>query len=183
MTICAKNTGAHVRVYLKTVKTPNQRLFLPCAAPFSLEMQQAFLRKMACSGQKSLAAGHFASFQIHPRKAKEMQDLSKISVVLPSLDPDEKLNAVIDGLLEYGFSNIILVNDGSKQENLHYFTDAAAAHPEIHLLHHEVNRGKGAALKTAFRWFRSGAHFLCLHGQRWERAQSLGNRRNRNQGK
>ena len=82
-----------------------------------------------------------------------MQDLSKISVVLPSLDPDEKLNAVIDGLLEYGFSNIILVNDGSKQENLHYFTDAAAAHPEIHLIHHEVNRGKGAALKTAFRWF------------------------------
>ena len=82
-----------------------------------------------------------------------MQDLSKISVVLPSLDPDEKLNAVIDGLLEYGFSNIIQVNDGSKQENLHYFTDAAAAHPEIHLIHHEVNRGKGAAVKTAFRWF------------------------------
>lgn len=82
-----------------------------------------------------------------------MQDLSKISVVLPSLDPDEKLNAVIDGLLEYGFSSIILVNDGSKEENLHYFTDAAAAHPEIHLIHHEVNRGKGAALKTAFRWF------------------------------
>ena len=82
-----------------------------------------------------------------------MQDLSKISVVLPSLDPDEKLVAVIDGLLEYGFSDIILVNDGSKPENLHYFTEAAAAHPEIHLLHHEVNRGKGAALKNAFRWF------------------------------
>lgn len=83
-----------------------------------------------------------------------MVDLSKISVVLPSLDPDEKLNAVIDGLLEYGFSHIILVNDGSKQENLHYFTDAAAAHPDvIHVLHHEVNRGKGAALKTAFSWY------------------------------
>ena len=82
-----------------------------------------------------------------------MQDLSKISVVLPSLDPDEKLIAVVDGLLEYGFSHIILVNDGSKQENLHYFTDLAAAHPEITLLHHEVNRGKGAALKNAFRWF------------------------------
>ena len=82
-----------------------------------------------------------------------MKDLSKISVVLPSLDPDEKLVAVIDGLLEYGFTDIILVNDGSKAENLHYFTNAAAAHPEIHLLHHEVNRGKGAALKTAFTWF------------------------------
>ena len=82
-----------------------------------------------------------------------MTDLKCISVVLPSLDPDEKLTAVIDGLLEQGFSDIILVNDGSKQENLHYFLDAAAQHPEIHLLHHEVNRGKGAALKTAFTWF------------------------------
>ena len=82
-----------------------------------------------------------------------MQDLTKISVVLPSLDPDEKLVAVIDGLLEYGFTDIILVNDGSKPENLHYFEDAAARHPEIHLLHHEVNKGKGAALKNAFRWF------------------------------
>ena len=82
-----------------------------------------------------------------------MSDLSKISVVLPSLDPDEKLIAVVDGLLQYGFSHIILVNDRSKQENLHYFTDLAAQHPEITLLHHEVNKGKGAALKNAFRWF------------------------------
>ena len=81
-----------------------------------------------------------------------MKGLSNISVVLPSLDPDEKLTAVIDGLLEYGFTDIILVNDGSKPENLHYF-EAAAQHPEVHLLHHEVNRGKGAALKTAFSWF------------------------------
>ena len=82
-----------------------------------------------------------------------MNDLSKISVVLPSLDPDEKLIAVVDGLLQYGFSHIILVNDGSKQENLHYFHDLAAQHPEITLLHHEVNKGKGAALKNAFRYF------------------------------
>ena len=82
-----------------------------------------------------------------------MKDLSKISVVLPSLDPDEKLIAVVDGLLEYGFTDIILVNDGSKPENLHYFQDLAAKHPQIHLLHHEVNKGKGAALKNAFRYF------------------------------
>ena len=83
-----------------------------------------------------------------------MRDLSNITVVLPSLDPDEKLHAVIDGLLEYGFSDIILVNDGSKEENLHYFEDEAAAHPDvITLLHHEVNKGKGAALKNAFNYF------------------------------
>ena len=83
-----------------------------------------------------------------------MKDLSNISVVLPSLDPDEKLHAVIEGLLEYGFTDIILVNDGSKPENLHYFLEEADAHPNvIHLLHHEVNKGKGAALKNAFNWF------------------------------
>ena len=83
-----------------------------------------------------------------------MKDLSRISVVLPSLDPDEKLHLVIEGLLEYGFTDIILVNDGSKEENLHYFEEEAAAHPDIiHLLHHEVNKGKGAALKNAFNWF------------------------------
>ena len=80
-----------------------------------------------------------------------MATLSDVSVVLPSLDPDGKLLSVIDGLLEYGFSDIILINDGSKPENLHYFEEAAR-HPEVRLLRHEQNRGKGAALKTAFSW-------------------------------
>ena len=84
-----------------------------------------------------------------------MTDLSNIAIILPSLDPDEKLNTVIDGLLKVGFRDILLVNDGSKPENLHYFTDAAAAHPEITLLHHPVNRGKGAALKTAMDYYLS----------------------------
>jgi glycosyltransferase involved in cell wall biosynthesis len=81
-----------------------------------------------------------------------MAILSQVSVVLPSLDPDEKLLTVIDGLLAQGFDDIILVNDGSKPENLHYF-ETAAAHPQVHILHHQKNLGKGAALKTAFRWF------------------------------
>ena len=81
-----------------------------------------------------------------------MKDLKNVSVILPSLDPDEKLSAVIHGLLAVGFCDIILVNDGSKPENLHYFEEAAA-HPQVQVLHHKVNRGKGAALKTAFQWF------------------------------
>ncbi len=81
-----------------------------------------------------------------------MTDLQNITVVLPSLDPDEKLLGTVNGLLEQGFAQIILVNDGSKPENLHYF-EAAAQHPEVTVLHHEVNCGKGRALKTAFQWF------------------------------
>ena len=78
--------------------------------------------------------------------------MKQVSVILPSLDPDEKLLGTIDGLLSQGFEDIILINDGSKPENLHYF-QSAARHPQVHLLHHDVNKGKGAALKTAFRWF------------------------------
>ena len=79
--------------------------------------------------------------------------ISDVSVVLPSLDPDEKLDAVIEGLLQYGFTDIILVNDGSKPENLPRFQRAADTHQEVTLLHHPVNRGKGAALNTAFAYF------------------------------
>ena len=81
-----------------------------------------------------------------------MEKLQKITVVLPSLDPDEKLKAVVDGLLEVGFTDIILVNDGSKAENLHWFEEMDR-HDEVTVLHHAINRGKGAALKTAFTWF------------------------------
>ena len=81
-----------------------------------------------------------------------MDKLDHISIVLPSVDPDEKLLTVIRGLLDVGFSDIILVNDGSKPDNLHYF-DAASQYPQVQLLHHQTNRGKGAALKTAFEWF------------------------------
>ncbi len=78
-----------------------------------------------------------------------MSSLSDVSVILPSLDPDEKLLATVSQLVAAGFDDIILVNDGSKEENLHYFREAAQR-PQVQLLHHPVNRGKGAALKTAF---------------------------------
>lgn len=81
-----------------------------------------------------------------------MTAINSVCVVLPSLDPDEKLMKVIDDLIRQGFSRIILVNDGSKPGSMHYFEEAAAL-PQVTLLHHEVNCGKGAALKTAFHWF------------------------------
>lgn len=76
-----------------------------------------------------------------------------ITIVLPSLNPDEKLNLVIDGLLEEGFRDIVLVNDGSDEAHMGPFCEAAK-HPEVTILTHEVNKGKGRALKTAFSYIR-----------------------------
>lgn len=75
----------------------------------------------------------------------------KISVILPSLNPDEKLMMVVNGLLEEGFDDIIIVNDGSDEAHMEPFRQAAE-HKEVTVLTHEVNRGKGRALKTAYEF-------------------------------
>ncbi len=74
-----------------------------------------------------------------------------MSVVLPSYKPDEKLLTVLDNLLEKGFSDIIVVNDGSGSEFDRYFQEAGAR-PHVTVLRHPENRGKGRAMKTAFSY-------------------------------
>ena len=76
----------------------------------------------------------------------------KVSVVIPSYNPDEKLETVVSGLLEAGFDDVIVIDDGSAAENKKYF-DGLADRTGCTLLTHEVNRGKGAALKTAMTFF------------------------------
>ena len=74
-----------------------------------------------------------------------------VTIIVPSLDPDEKLCMVVDGLLAEGLRDIVLVNDGSHADHLASF-EQAAARPGVTVLTHEVNKGKGRALKTAFTW-------------------------------
>ncbi len=89
-----------------------------------------------------------------------MNEFDSVCVIIPSLDPDEKLRGVADGLIEEGFSKIILIDDGSKPENKKYFPDNA----ECIRLTHEVNRGKGRALKTAFSYVLENAQSMGVTG-------------------
>ena len=73
------------------------------------------------------------------------------AIVIPTLNPDHKMTDFVDHLVGAGYQSIILVNDGSTPETVTYF-DQAAMHPQVTVLTHEVNRGKGAGLKTAFRY-------------------------------
>lgn len=76
---------------------------------------------------------------------------ARAAAVVPSLNPTEQLAGTVDGLLSAGFREIILVNDGSRPETEQYFQKLAQL-PQVTLLTHPVNRGKGAAMKTAFTW-------------------------------
>lgn len=74
-----------------------------------------------------------------------------VSIIIPSLNPDEKLMLVVHSLIETGFKDIIIVNDGSDKEHAEPFLEAGKL-AECTILTHEVNRGKGRALKTAFEY-------------------------------
>lgn len=76
-------------------------------------------------------------------------ELSAVTVLIPSLDPDEKLAGVVSSLIGVGFSDIVLIDDGSDAAHRPVF-DALAARPQVTVLTHPVNRGKGRALKTGF---------------------------------
>lgn len=75
----------------------------------------------------------------------------KITVIIPSLNPDEKLLQVVDGLIDKGFDDIVLVNDGSDEAHMKPF-ERIKEYKQCHILNHEVNKGKGRALKTAFEY-------------------------------
>ena len=72
-----------------------------------------------------------------------------IAVVIPALNPDDRMIALVQKLKETGFENIILVDDGSEIANRKYFK-VCKENYGCHVIRHVVNFGKGIALKSAF---------------------------------
>ncbi|MBL1226715.1 bifunctional glycosyltransferase family 2/GtrA family protein [Enterococcus sp. BWR-S5] len=72
-----------------------------------------------------------------------------VGIVIPSLDPDEKLLHLLKDLKDSGYANIFVINDGSGENYTGYYQKAITDYDCV-LLRHQVNWGKGRALKTAF---------------------------------
>jgi len=70
------------------------------------------------------------------------------AVLIPAYNPDEKLLALLDEITPL-FPHVVVVNDGSTT-GTKVFDDVRAR--GLPVLVHVSNRGKGAALKTGFRW-------------------------------
>ena len=70
-------------------------------------------------------------------------------IVMPSLNPNEKFDRVLDGLLEAGFQHIVIVDDGSDAAHQKHFA-RARTFPECVVIPHLGNKGKGRALKDGF---------------------------------
>ena len=75
----------------------------------------------------------------------------QIPIVIPAYEPDDKLIKLMDSLVAAGLSPVVVVNDGSDKETYGRIFDEVKNRGAI-VLEHEVNRGKGRALKTAFEY-------------------------------
>lgn len=79
-----------------------------------------------------------------------------LSLVIPCFNEEQTLARCVERVLELRGDDLVLeviiVDDCSKDRSLGIARELGARHPEIRVLHHEVNRGKGAALRTGFQY-------------------------------
>ena len=77
-----------------------------------------------------------------------------VPIIIPAYEPDERLIALLDDLGKNNLKNIIIVNDGSGSEYDQVFSEVENRLKTMDgvILTHEVNKGKGRALKTAFEY-------------------------------
>lgn len=74
-------------------------------------------------------------------------DKNGIVLIIPALNPDQKLLGLVRDLQQNGFSKLLIVNDGSRSDCEPIF--AECAQKGCHVLTHHKNMGKGRALKNA----------------------------------
>ena len=79
-------------------------------------------------------------------------------VLIPSLSPDGRLPAYVRELRAAGYGLVLVVDDGSAAEYQPIFEEIAGW-DGCRVLHHQVNRGKGAALKTGFAFLEAETDF------------------------
>jgi glycosyltransferase involved in cell wall biosynthesis len=75
----------------------------------------------------------------------------KLSVVIPAYNEAATIDEVVTRVRQVPFDKeILIVDDGSSDGTRERLRELAARHPELRLFEHAANRGKGAALRTAF---------------------------------
>lgn len=75
----------------------------------------------------------------------------KPCIGIPIYDHGSTIGEVVDALEKFDLPCII-VDDGSRHETREVLDRLEAHHPWVEVVHHAENRGRGAALRTAYRW-------------------------------
>lgn len=75
----------------------------------------------------------------------------KSIILIPAYKPKLDMIDFISKLRRVSDEPILIINDGSGSDFDHIFDTAKNNHKNVTVIKHEVNKGKGAALKTGFR--------------------------------
>lgn len=75
--------------------------------------------------------------------------MTDIALIIPAYNPPDGFAALVDRFMAAGFKRLVVVDDGSDPGYADLFAEIGRRRG-VTLLRHAINRGKGAALKTAF---------------------------------
>lgn len=88
------------------------------------------------------------------KRSENLMKSCTLSLVVPCFNEESTLDQCIERVLELRSEQltleIIIVDDCSKDRSLAIARALEEQHSEIKVLHHKVNKGKGAALRTGF---------------------------------
>lgn len=74
-----------------------------------------------------------------------------VSIVIPVYNEERTIKEIVSAVQAVGVhKEIIIVDDCSVDQTPRVLGEISAAHPEIKVIRHEHNQGKGAALRTGF---------------------------------
>lgn len=76
-----------------------------------------------------------------------MEKERRVVILIPAYNPDEKMTGLVEELAEE-YENILVINDGCSEDYIPIFEKLTCAT----VVKHEVNCGKGRALKTGYQY-------------------------------
>lgn len=81
----------------------------------------------------------------------------KVTIIIPSYNPTKKLIKLVSAL-QKDFNDILIVDDGSTNETKKIYEELS----NVKIIYHDVNKGKGEALKTAIKNLKDTDAFITV---------------------
>ena len=94
----------------------------------------------------------------------------KYTIIIPSLNPNNKLLKLVGDLISNGFDDIIVINDGSSKKYNYIFNKLPN---NIKIIKHETNLGKGASLKDAIKIIKDSDAFITVDADGQHRIEDI----------
>ena len=120
-------------------------------AYFYLEL----LSKDIKQGQSLSALNSSLAIQQRESDIQIYKKHSDIVFFIRAYNEEQTIATVIQEIIDVGYHDILIVNDGSKDNTKNIIMTLQQQYPGILLINHPINRGGGAANKTGFLFFKN----------------------------